>query len=90
MSKKGIWLVVGTALVIIGTVILVLTAHTVNWNFNGFSTTVYNDVDQAFDSIFINTDTADIEFLPSDLNLFEEDYLNNKIGDIGNDRQRNI
>ena len=66
MSKQGIWLVVGTALVIFGTVILVLTAHTVNWNFNGFSTTVYNDVDQAFDSISINTDTADIEFLPSD------------------------
>ena len=40
--------------------------HALNWNFDGFSTSVYNKVDSEFDSISINTDTADIEFLPSD------------------------
>lgn len=66
MSKTGIWLVIAASLMVLGMVILLLTAHAVNWNFAGFSTSVYNKVDSEFDSISINTDTADIEFLPSD------------------------
>lgn len=66
MSKTGIWLLVAASLTVLGMVILFLAAHAVNWDFEGYRTSVYNEVDSEFDVISINTNTADIEFLPSD------------------------
>lgn len=66
MSKRGTWLIVAASLMVLGMVMMVLAAHSVNWDFEGYATTVYNGVDSEFDSISIGTDTADIEFLPSD------------------------
>ena len=71
MSKSiKIWLTVSALLVILGTTVLALTACLVGWDFTRLSsekheTNIY-DINEDFSNISMDTDTADIFFVPSD------------------------
>ena len=70
MRRTAIWLLIATALVLIGCIIFAGVMATIGWDFKKLSTTQYETniyaVDEAFDSISIRTDTADIVFALSD------------------------
>lgn len=64
------WLITATFLVLIGCVLFAGVMTVLGWDFTKLSTTKYEtntyEVSEAFDSISINTDTADIVFALSD------------------------
>ncbi len=64
-----IWLILGATLFLVGSIILFIAMAISNWDFTKFSTTKYvqNEyaIEEEFNSISINSDTADLEFLPS-------------------------
>ena len=71
MSKnKKIWLVVGALLVFVGGAIFGGAMMGFKWDFNKLSTTKYQtneyEINESFKDISIITNTADIEFLPSE------------------------
>lgn len=71
MGKKAKkWLIAAASLVVLGMIILVLTAHFADWDFIKFDTGRYEtntyEVNQEFINISIKTDIADVVFAPSD------------------------
>ena len=71
MSRSTkIWLVIATALVVSGIIMFGVIMSMLKWDFTKLSTVKYetNDyrIDEKFNNISINTDTAGIIFLPSD------------------------
>ena len=71
MSKSTkAWLITAFSLTIIGAVIFSCAMTAQGWDFGKMSTERYetstHEIDEAFDSISINTDTADIVFIPSE------------------------
>ncbi len=67
--KTKVWLVIATALVVIGGVLFVVVMTKLNWNFNKLSTIKHEtntyEISETFDGISINTDTADVVFMVS-------------------------
>ncbi len=65
-----VWLITATFLVLIGCILFAGVMSMLGWDFTKLSTTKYEtntyEVGEAFDSISINTDTADIVFALSD------------------------
>jgi len=71
MSKGAkIWLIVAAALVLVGCIVFALVMTALKWNFSSLSTTQYetneHTVTESFSGISVNTDTAKIEFIPSE------------------------
>ena len=70
MSKKTkVWLIVAASLIFAGLLIFCGAAATVNWDFRKLGTSKYQthsaQIMENFDNISIDTDTADIFFVPS-------------------------
>ncbi len=69
----NVWLIAATVLVVIGALLFVGVMMVCNWDFTRLSTVKYEttdfEADQNFSKISINTDTADIVFLPSADNI---------------------
>ena len=69
-TKTKIWLIIATSLVLIGCFLFAGVMTTLKWDFMELATVKYetntHEISEAFDSISINTDTADIEFVLSD------------------------
>lgn len=65
-----IWLIVATSLILIGGVIFVGMLAILNWDFTKLSTNKYetneHEILESFSSISVDTDTADIKFVPSE------------------------
>ena len=71
MNKKTkAWLIVAIALILIGTILFVGVMTMFGWNFRRLSTVEYvtksYEITEDFKNIFIDTETSDIEFLPSE------------------------
>ena len=71
MSKvTQIWLIIATFLVIIGLIIFIAVMTVNNWNFTKLNTVKFEtntyQIAEEFNKISIETDTADILFMPSD------------------------
>ncbi len=68
LGKK--FIILAVSLVVIGALIFVIAASSVGWDFTKLGTvnheTNTHEIDEAVNSISIKTDTADIDFLPSD------------------------
>ena len=69
-SKKKIWLIISTSLVVIGLIMFVAAMFACDWDFSklssgNYETTTYV-LNEEFDNISINTDTADILFATSE------------------------
>ncbi len=70
MSKSTkIWLIIATSLILIGCIILVGTMSVLKWDFKKLSTVKFEtnsyDITEEYSDISINTNTADIVFVPS-------------------------
>ena len=83
VMKKAtkVWLVISTALIVIGAVLFVAVMTKYNWDFTKLSTAKYEtntyEIKENFSHISINTDSADITFAPSSdgkckVNCYEE------------------
>lgn len=71
MSKATkIWLIVAASLVALGIVLLVWVFTMIKWDFKKLSTNKYEtnkyEIEESYNSLSIDTDTANIVFLPSD------------------------
>ena len=71
MSKATkIWLIVAASLVALGIVLLVGVFTMIKWDFKKLSTNKYEtnkyEIEESYNSLSIDTDTANIVFLPSD------------------------
>jgi len=68
-KKTTVWLLIAAALILIGCIILGCAMHMLKWDFSKLSTVKYvtnrYEITEAFQSISITTDTADIVFVPS-------------------------
>lgn len=64
-----VWMIVAVSLIVLGGILFTVTMALHGWNFGEWSTTRFETnehlVDQDFDDISIQSDTADITFLPS-------------------------
>ena len=69
-KKTKIWLVIAAVLVLVGGVVFGGAMAALNWDFAKLSTNKYetnhHEVNNAFTAITINTDTADILFVPAE------------------------
>lgn len=69
-TKTKIWLIIASSLVLIGCIIFAGAMTTLKWDFTKLATVKYEtntyEIGETFDSISINTDTADIIFALSD------------------------
>jgi len=74
-TTTKIWLIVGAALVVLGIIAFTVVMTLNHWNFNKLSTVKYvtntYPINIDFTDISIETDTADILFVPSDANSCE-------------------
>ena len=71
MSKSvKIWLIISASLILVGCIIFVGVMMALNWDFTKLSTNQYETnkyaINEEFKNISILSDTADIEFLPSE------------------------
>ena len=71
MSKKvGFGLILGSLLVIFGLIGFVFLMDSLDWNFISLSTSQYEtfsyEIEEDFDGILMDVDTADISFVPSE------------------------
>ncbi len=68
VSKR--MLLAGTVLILLGSIILAFTACSAGWDPKNLGTAKYetntHEISKSFDKISMNTDTADIDLLPSD------------------------
>ena len=76
MSKATkIWLIIAASLVLLGIIIFTVVMTVLKWDFRKLSTVKYETntytVTEDFNDISINTNTADIVFLPSDDGTFK-------------------
>jgi len=69
-GKTKIWLVTAFSLILIGTVIFMGVMFTLKWDFTMLSTIKYETaqhiINESFDSVFVDTDTADVVFALSE------------------------
>lgn len=69
MAKTKIWLIIAIILVLIGCVVFAGVMTALDWNFFNLSTVKFEtngyDIDEPFQSISIQSDTADIIFKPA-------------------------
>ncbi len=69
-TRTKIWLIIAASLVLIGCILFTGVMTMLRWNFTALSTAEYEtntyEIREAFDSISINSDTADIVFAFSD------------------------
>lgn len=69
-TKTKVWLIIAASLVLIGGILFAGVMTILRWNFMELSTVIYEtnsyEISEVFDSISINTDTADIVFAFSD------------------------
>lgn len=69
-KKTKIWLLIATSLVLIGCILFAGVMTTLKWDFMELATANYEtntyEISESFDSISMNTDTADITFALSD------------------------
>ncbi len=69
-TKTKISLIIAAFLVLIGCALFSFVMTKLDWNFTALSTVKYEtnnyEIDEAFDGISVNVDTADVEFLLSD------------------------
>lgn len=87
MSKKSkIWLITATFLVLTGLIIFAGTMTSLGWDFKKLSTEKYltssYEISEEYSGISIVTDTADIEFIPSDKTTvicYEDDNSKHKV-----------
>ena len=65
-----IWILVASLLVVVGSVLLLGVAFAADWDINKLNTSKYQteeyDIDEDFNSISVNTDTADLTLIRSD------------------------
>jgi len=65
-----LWMITAVALILIGCILFAVTMSALEWNFFKLSTVTYEtniyEISDPFDSISMNTDTADIRFVFSD------------------------
>ena len=70
MSKKTVWLIIAVSLILIGGGIFSFVMSQLNWDFTKLSTSEYvtnsYEINDSFKNISIDTDTADIVFVPSE------------------------
>ena len=68
-TRTKVWLLVATALVLLGGILFAGVMTKLDWDFMKLSTVKYEtniyEISEAFDGISISTDTADIVFEPS-------------------------
>lgn len=69
-TRTKVWLIMAASLVLIGCMIFGGVMHMVKWDFTKLSTGSYetnqNEINEAFNNISIETDTADVAFALSD------------------------
>ncbi|MBO7217804.1 MAG: DUF4097 family beta strand repeat protein [Clostridia bacterium] len=69
MKRTKLWIIIATALIIVGAAIFTAALSAADWDFSKFQTTKYetntHSLSDDFSSILINSDTADIEFIAS-------------------------
>ncbi len=69
-NKSKIWLIVATALFVLGTILFVSVMTACRWDFTKLNTvnheTNTHQIDETFNDISVHTDTADIRFVPSE------------------------
>ncbi len=74
-NDTKIWLIIATALLVTGGIVFVTVMSFRGWDFSGLDSGKYEEnvyeVDEDFDSIEINSDTADITLLPSEDGKFK-------------------
>lgn len=71
MSKKmKLWLLIATSAVVVGSIIFGVVMSMLGWDFSKLSTVKYEtnnyEIRESFENIRIDTDTADVVFLPSE------------------------
>ena len=69
-TKTKIWLTIAASLVLLGCILFAVVMTTLKWDFMELTTVHYEtntyEISETFDSISLNTDTADIVFVFSD------------------------
>lgn len=69
-TRTKVWLIIAASLVLIGCILFVSVMRVLGWDFMKLATVTYETntytISEAFDSISVNTDTADIVFAVSD------------------------
>jgi DUF4097 and DUF4098 domain-containing protein YvlB len=69
MSKNGVWIIIGIALILIGSLIFIAVMKNNHWNFTALGTQTYEtntySIHESFENIHIRTVTTDIELLPA-------------------------
>ena len=69
-TRTIVWLCIATSLVVVGSIIFLGVMMKLNWNFMRLATTQYeqirHEISDEYQNISIDTNTLDIEFLPSD------------------------
>ncbi len=69
-TRTKVWLIIAVSLIFIGCILFTGIMKTLKWDFMKLSTVNYEtntyEIGEDFNSISINTDTADIEFVSSD------------------------
>lgn len=83
-----LWIIIASALILIGGITFTGVMSMLNWDFTRLSTVKYetnsHDVTEEFKGISINTETADIEFVPSDASgvsvlCYEEENMKHSV-----------
>lgn len=69
-TRTRVWLIIAASLILIGGALFSGVMATLDWDFTKLATVKYEtntyEISEAFDNISMNTDTADIVFMPSD------------------------
>ena len=72
VMRKGtkIWLIVAASLIVLGAILFVGAMTMIKWNFTSLATDEYetntHEIGENFENISIDTNTADVSFLPSE------------------------
>lgn len=83
-----ILIIVASSLIVLGGIVFTLVMSSLAWDFSKLNTLKYainvHEIEQEFDSIFIETDTADVKFILSTdgknkVECFEQEKLNHKV-----------
>lgn len=83
-----ILIIVASSLLVLGGVVFTLVMSSLSWDFSKLNTLKYainvHEIEQEFDSIFIETDTADVKFILSTdgknkVECLEQEKLNHKV-----------
>ncbi len=87
-NETKIWLIVATALTLVGVLVFVGAMSMIKWDFKKLSTNKYvtntHEMSESFDSVSISTDVANIEFTLSDsekctVTCYEQDKIRHSV-----------